>query len=326
MEINRKNAKMWQRIGPRATYGLALQDLIENNGRVYALSGDLGGSSGLSRLMSESPDRYLNVGIAEQNLIGVSAGLAKEGLIPFASSFAPFITHRCEDQIRMNMGYMHLNIKLVGLGSGVSMSILGNSHYGMTDMSVLTATPGMAILSPCDCAELVKCVEAAAEYEGPVYIRMTGEPGMPRVYEEEFEFEIGKTNKLRSGDDVLILATGSMVHKSLDAAKKLEDNDIKCDVYDIHTVKPLDETVFMEVSNRKLMVTAEEHSVIGGLGSSVNKYVANHGLGIKVINIGLPDAYVDSGSYEYMLEELGLTVDSLVSNIEKELNDGKKVD
>ena len=165
MEVNKRSIKMWSRLGPRATYGLAMLDLIEKDERIYALSGDLGGSSGLQRLMETHPDHYLNTGIAEQNLLGVSAGLAKEGLIPFASSFAPFITHRCADQIRMNMGYMHLNIKTVGLGSGISMGILGNSHYGAEDLAFMKSVPGMTILSPCDCAELVKCVEAAAEYE-----------------------------------------------------------------------------------------------------------------------------------------------------------------
>ncbi|MBO6215062.1 MAG: transketolase [Lachnospiraceae bacterium] len=313
MDITKRNVKMWSRIGPRATYGLALQELISKNNKVYALSADLGASSGLSRLMSEMPDHYLNVGIAEQNLIGVSAGMAREGLIPFASSFAPFITHRCEDQVRMNMGYMHLNIKTVGLGSGISMSILGNSHYGLTDLSVMTAISGMTILSPCDCAELVLCVEKAAEMEGPVYIRMTGEPGMPMVYEEDFGFEIGKAHRLTSGRDVLILATGSMVYQALKASEILNESSIEASVIDMHTIKPLDTSVIDTMY--RLIVTIEEHSAIGGLGSLVCSYIATEGLGIKVLKLGLPDDYLKPGSYEYMLDQVGLTPDRIAEKV-----------
>ena len=317
MEITRKNTKMWSRMGPRAVYGLVMLDLVKRNEKVYALSGDLGNSSGLSRLISEYPDRYFNVGIAEQNLLGVSAGLAKEGLVPFASSFAPFITHRCEDQIRMNMGYMHLNIKTVGLGSGISMSILGNSHYGMTDLSVLAATPGVVILSPCDCAELVMSVEAAARYVGPVYIRMTGEPGMPKIYEESFNFQIGRANKLRSGRDILILATGSMVYRALEAATSLEEHGIEAEVYDMHTIRPLDTSVFSNLVGLKSIVTIEEHSIIGGLGSLVNNHLVKLRDHPPVLNIGLPDAYVKAGSYSYMLDQCGLTAGEIANRIDR---------
>jgi transketolase len=320
MEINKKNAKTWSRLGPRATYGLAMLDLIERNSSVYALSADLGGSSGLARVMEQYPDRYLNTGIAEQNLIGVSAGLAKEGLIPFASSFAPFITHRCADQIRMNMGYMNLNIKTVGLGSGISMSVLGNSHYGLEDISMLRSIPKMTILSPCDCAELVKCVEAAADYKGPVYIRMTGEPGMPRVYEDDFDFEIGKAIKLREGDDILIIATGSMVAKALEAAAILSEQGIEACVTDMHTIKPLDMSVFDGISpNCRLIVTVEEHNVIIGLGAEVCRYAAQYKELPAVYNIGLPDEYLKAGSYDYMLDKYGLTGEKIADSILKRL-------
>ena len=318
MEITKRNTKTWSRMGPRATYGLAIQDLISRNDKVYALSGDLGVSSGLSRLMLESPEHYLNVGIAEQNLIGVSAGLAKEGLIPFASSFAPFITHRCEDQVRMNMGYMHLNIKAVGLGSGISMSILGNSHYGMTDLSVMSAIPQMTILSPCDCAELVLCIENAAEYDGPVYIRMTGEPGMPKIYEEDFGFEIGKANKLRTGKDILIIATGSMVYYSMQAAQILEKYEIDAAVVDVHTIKPFDTSVCD--ADYKMVVTVEEHSRIGGLGSVVDSSIVDNKVCTTVVNIGLPDEFIKPGSYDYLLEKLGLTGEQIARRIIDEYN------
>ena len=320
MEITKKNAKMWSRMGPRATYGLALHDVINRNDRVYALSGDLGSSSGLSRIMTEKPERYLNVGIAEQNLIGVSAGLAKEGLIPFSSSFAPFITHRCEDQIRMNMGYMHLNIKTVGLGSGVSMSILGNSHYGLSDLAIMTAIPGMTIVSPCDCAELAICVEATAEYEGPVYIRLTGTPGMPRVYESHFSFEIGKAIKIREGDDIAIIATGTMVYFSIVAADILSKNGIEATVIDMHTIKPLDNRAIDDVMDKRLIVTVEEASIVGGLGSAVAEYIAIKRIKPAQLMLGLRDCFPHAGSYQSLLEQCRLTGDQIAEDIQTALH------
>lgn len=320
MEINARNTKRWSILGPRAVYGMAMLDLVENNDKVYALSADLGVSSGMSRLMSAHPDRFLNPGIAEQNMIGVSAGLAQDGLIPFASSFAPFITHRCADQVRMNMGYMHLNVKTVALASGVSMGTAGNSHYGLDDLSFMRSIPGMTILSPCDCAEVVKCIEAAAEYEGPVYIRLTGEAGMPRVYEDDFDFTIGKSNTLRDGEDVLIIATGSMVREALDAAEDLEESGISATVVDMHTIKPLDTEIFENMSDKcKLIVTVEEHNIYGGLGSAVCQYTATRNNMPRVKCIGLPDEYLKAGAYPYMLEKYGLTKESVANAIEGEL-------
>ena len=316
MEINRKNSKCWSRLGPRATYGLAMLDLIKRKSNIYALSADLGGSSGLGRLMEQYPDHYLNVGIAEQNLLGVAAGLAKEGLIPFASSFAPFITHRCADQIRMNMGYMHLNIKTVGLGSGISMGVLGNSHYGADDLAFLRSIPGMTILSPCDCAELVMCLEAASEYEGPVYIRMTGEPGMPQVYEEDFEFKIGQYNKVKDGEDVLLIATGSMVYQAVEAANILDEKGISATVVDVYTIKPFDITVFDEIKDTcKLVVTIEEHNIISGLGAEINRHMAARMNVPPVLNIGLPDEYYKAGSYDFMLENYELKPEKIAKRV-----------
>ncbi len=320
MEITSKNARQWSRFGPRATYGMTMYDLVEKDERIYALSADLGGSSGLNRLMNAHPDRYMNVGIAEQNLIGVSAGLAKEGLVPFASSFAPFITLRCADQVRMNMGYMHLNIKTVGLGSGVSMGGLGNSHYGLEDIAFMRSIPGMTVLCPADCSELVKAVEAAAQYEGPVYIRLTGEPGMPVIYDTEYDYEIGEAITLCEGGDVAIIATGSMVYTSLKASELLEADGISCSVVDMHTVKPLDtDTVKKLAVASKLVVTVEEHSIVGGLGSAVAQEISAMDSPPRLLTIGLPDSYLSSGSYQYMLKRYGLTAEDIVKKVISQL-------
>lgn len=318
LEITKKNARQWSRLGPRAVYGMAIYNLVESNDRVYAMSADLGGSSGLKRLIGTYPDRYLNVGIAEQNLIGVAAGLAKEGLIPYASSFAPFITMRCADQIRMNMGYMHLNIKAVGLGSGVSMGYLGNSHYGVEDIAVMRAIPGMTILSPADCGELVKCVYAAAKHDGPVYIRLTGEPGMPVVYKDEFDFSIGHGRILRQGDGVAIIATGSMVDQAVKVAEALSENNINATVVDMCTVKPLDEDLLAGLADtHNIIFTVEEHSVINGMGASISQFYSKTKIRPQVINLGLPDVYFKCGDYQYMLDKCGLSVQNIISVILK---------
>ena len=315
LDITEKKAKQWARLGPRAVYGLAMLDLIERNDRVYALSADLGSSSGLQLVMKTYPERYLNVGIAEQNLIGIAAGMAKEGLIPFASSFAPFITLRCADQVRMNMGYMCLNIKTVGLGSGVSMGYLGNSHYGLEDIAVMRAIPNLTILSPADCTELVKAVDAAAQIEGPVYIRLTGIPGMPIVYSHDYEYKIGNANILREGSHIALIATGSMVAVALQVSDLLKERGISSTVIDMHTIKPIDSKAIESVRNLKMIVTMEEHSIIGGLGSAVSECLGEFSNRPELIRIGLPDKYLKAGDYSYMLDQCGLSANTIVDKI-----------
>ena len=320
MKFDFKMARQWSRLGPRATYGMAMLDLMNENENVYALSADLGGSSGLQRVAKQYPGRYLNTGIAEQNLIGVSAGFAKEGLIPFASSFAPFITMRCADQVRMNMGYMHLNIKTVALCSGVSMSLLGNSHYGNEDLALMRSIPGMTILSPADCGQLVQMVKAAAEINGPVYIRLTGEPGMPIVYRESEGYEIGTAILHAEGTDVTFVATGSMVARACDAKKLLEEKGLSVGLIDMHTIKPLDTACLDRAcANSRMIVTVEEHGKIGGLGSAVAEYICQSGYRVQMKMFGAPDAYLKAGDYAYMLQQMGLTAEQIADSIVEEL-------
>ena len=316
IDLGKKNIRKISMLGPRAVYGMALTDLVAENNKVYAVSADLGVSSGLARLMDSMPDRYINVGIAEQNMIGIAAGMAKEGLIPFVSSFAPFASLRCADQIRMNMGYMHLPVKITALGSGVSMGLLGYSHYGLEDIALLRAIPNIVILSPADCASVAKAVYAAADIEEPVYIRLTGEPGMPVVYNEEPVFNIGKANVLKEGNDIAIISTGSMVRQSLDAASLMEEMGYSVSAIDMHTIKPLDfETVDCIARKSQFVVTVEEHSKIGGLGSAVAEYLLEAGINVHFLRIGLNDRYGKAGDYKYMLEQNGLTKGKIVDLI-----------
>ena len=321
MKITGKENKQWSRLGSRATYGQAILMLAEKLDNLMVLSADLGNSSGLDRFKATYPEKFLNIGIAEQNMIGVAAGLAKEGSIVFASSFAPFITMRAAEQVRMNMGYMDLNIKTVAIGSGVSMSFLGNSHFGLEDAAIMRSIPNMTVVSPADCAEIVKTVFAAAEYPHPMYIRLTGAVGFPVVYEDDYDFQIGKAVEIRSGTDVSIVATGSMVYESLEAAKILHEEGISVSVLNMHTIKPIDTNALdILISKGKTIFTIEEHSITGGLGSAVAEYVSSIPNSPVVNRIGLPDEFVITAEYRYILEKYGLLGAQIAISIKEKLN------
>jgi len=319
IEINLKNARQWSRLGSRGVLGQAILSLAETKKNLMVLSADLGTSSGFSRFMNAYPDNFLNLGISEQNMIGVAAGLAKEGFVVFATSFAPFISMRCSEQIRMNLGYMNLNIKVVALGSGVAMAFLGNSHYGIEDASIMRSIPNLTVVSPADCGEIVKTVFAAAEYEGPMYIRLTGEANVPIVYKEDYNFEIGKAITLREGSDITIIANGTMVHESLEAAKLLELQGLSATVVNMHTIKPLDASVIDKaVASSKMIVTVEEHSVIGGLGGAIAEYKTALRNAPPQLIMGMPDKFGKVGEHRYLLEKYGLTAERIADRIVKQ--------
>lgn len=315
-EIGKNRAKLWSRLGARVTFGQAVLEMARQRDDFCVLSADLCQSSGLTKFREEFPDRFINAGIAEQNMIGLAAGLAKDGTNVFATSFAPFVTMRACEQVRMNMGYMQLNIKTVGIGSGLAMERLGNSHYGIEDASVMRAIPGMTVIEPCDGAEIMKAVEALCDYGGPAYLRLTGGPGLPVVYEEDFGFRIGKAVKIREGKDVAVIAAGSMVHYALEAAGLLAEKGISAAVIDMHTVKPLDTAAVDEETDKKLIVTLEEATVIGGLGSAVAEHLAAKRDGPPQLILGIQDCFPHAGSYSYLLEQCGLTGEQIAENIE----------
>jgi len=316
MQINPTNAKMWARFGSRATYGQAILALAEHCENLVVMSADLGNSSGLDRFKSGYPEKFVNVGIAEQNLVGVAAGIAKEGFVVFASSFAPFISMRASEQIRMNLGYMGANVKAVAIGSGLSMGFLGNSHFGIEDAAVMRAIPGITVVSPADCSEIVKTVFAAARFDGPMYIRLTGGPGNPAVYLDDYDFEIGKAVRLRSGSDVTFVACGTMVYESIKAAEILAEKGLSVGVVNMHTIKPLDEEILSELFNStRLLVTVEEHSVIGGLGSAVAEFKAGVKVAPPQLIIGLPDYFGKTGEYDFMKERYGLLGSAIAERV-----------
>lgn len=308
-------------LGKRGTFGTALTELAPEVDNLMAISADFARSSGLERFSHTYPEKFLNVGIAEQNLIGIASGLASEGLNVFATSFASFITTRSYEQVKIHCGYMKHPIKVVGLASGFGVQQQGNTHYGLDDICLMRAIPNLTILSPADSTEVVKATQALMTYDAPVYLRLCGEAGDPMVYKEDYDFEIGKAVILREGADVTIVATGTLVYQSLQAAKKLAEEGVECTVINMHTVKPLDsEAIDQYCHDCKLVVTAEEGFVTGGLGAAVSETIIQGGKHIPVMDIiGLTD-FPHAGSYKYMLDQTGLDAAHIVERIKNRLS------
>ena len=219
LSLNRNLARQWSRIGPRGIYGQSLLSIAEAEEDIFAISADLGNSSGLDRFKGKFNERFINIGIAEQNMIGFSSGLSTLGFNVFVSSFAPFITMRAGEQVRMNLSYMQSNVKIVAIGSGISMGFLGNSHFGLEDISIIRSLPNIPIISPCDCFEVYKAVEALSKLQGPAFLRLTGAAPSPIINDNDYEFIIGKSIELVKGNDLLILSHGSIIGNCIKAAK-----------------------------------------------------------------------------------------------------------
>ena len=223
---------------------------------------------------------------------------------------------RASEQVRMNLGYMQLNVKTVGIGSGVAMGFLGNSHFGIEDAAVMRAIPGMTVVTPADCGEIVKVVNAAADHIGPMYIRLTGGPNNPIVYSEEYEYILGKAIQLREGSDVAIIANGSMVARSLSAADLLAKEQVSVSVFNFHTIKPLDFDCLSRIATKyRKVIVVEEHSVVGGLGGAIAEHWITYETPPQVRILGLPDYFGKTGEYEFLLERYGLTSSGIAASI-----------
>lgn len=324
MEIKKLDVRTWSMLGQRGTFGNALERLGEEYEDIIALSADLCNTSGLDRFAAKFPERFLNVGIAEQNLVGVAAGIADTGKIPFATTFANFASLRACEMVRHFMGYMQCNVKLVGFGAGFAMEYFGNTHYGIEDIAAICAIPNIIILSPADGMEVVKCVEAAIQHEGPVYLRLAGVINHPIVYRDNFDFKIGKAVELVEGKDTALIATGTMVSTALEVSKALRENGISCRVIDMHTVKPLDVDTVKKCLETRLIVTIEEHSVRGGLGSAVAEALAEES-NKALLRLGVT-GYIKAGEYSYMLEQHELTVEKITQKIIKKYEEEERRD
>lgn len=322
-EISKRQARLWSRIGARATLGQAILELANTDDDLIAISADLGRSSGFGPLVAKHPGKFINAGIAEQNMIGVSAGFSKLGYNVYATSFAPFLSYRASEMIRMNLSYMKIPVNLVGLASGLALGFLGNSHFGLEDISIFKTFPEINIFSPADCSEIFKIIELTSKLKEPCYIRLTGGVNFPIVYEVDYNFEFGKFKSVfSSGNEVHIYATGSLVYHCREAAKLLEDDGINCKVFNVHTIRPFDSRSFLENCSKspKLIVSAEEHFIDGGLGSLILEEIYKIRIPrLSLLKIGIPNSYLKSGEYEFLMNEYGLNSRSIFNSIKKEL-------
>ncbi len=302
----------------RQAYGEALVELGRQNNNIVVLDADLTKSTKTNLFQEAFPERHINVGIAEADLIGTAAGLATCGKIPFASTFAMFAAGRAFEQIRNTVAYPKLNVKIAPTHAGISVGEDGGSHQSVEDISLMRSIPGMVVLSPADATETKKMIFAAAEYNGPVYIRM-GRLDVPVLFDDSYDFQIGVANTIKEGTDVTILATGLMTARALEAAEKLQDEGVSVRVVNVGTIKPLDgETVLKAAQETKFIVTAEEHSVIGGLGSAVSEFLSEtHPTLVK--KVGIYDVFGQSGKAEELLEKYELTSTKLISVIKETL-------
>ena len=303
----------------RQAYGEALVELGQINKDVVVLDADLTKSTKTNLFQEKFPERHFNVGIAEADLIGTAAGLATCGKVAFASTFAMFAAGRGFEQIRNTVAYPKLNVKIAPTHAGISVGEDGGSHQSVEDIALMRSIPGMVVLSPADAVETKKMVFAAAEYNGPVYIRM-GRLDVDTIFDEAtYDFQIGIANTLRDGKDVTIAATGLMTAEALKAADILAQEGISVRVINVGTIKPLDgETILKAAQETKFIITAEEHSVIGGLGSAVSEFLSEvHPT--KVKKLGIYDKFGQSGKANELLEKYELTAAKLVAMVKENM-------
>tara|TARA_B110001452_G_C15205929_1_gene418365 strand:- start:424 stop:1389 length:966 start_codon:yes stop_codon:yes gene_type:complete len=317
MIIDQKKIKMWSTIGSRATFGMALLEISKDIEELMVLSSDVSTSAGLDRFRKLHPEKYVELGISEQNMIGVATGLSAENYNVVTTTFAPFQTIRCCEQIKINLGYMKHKVTLVGLASGLALGNLGYTHCCVEDIGILRTIPNITILSPADSFETVKCLQHSLKSEGSVYIRLTGTANNPIIYNEDYDFKIGESIKVRDGKDITIFCTGRMVYNSLKVAEILEEKNISAKVINMHTIKPIDKKAIEEAQNSKIVFSVEEHNIIGGLGSAIAEHFSSLKNNTKLIRLGVMDTYSSGGSYEYLQKIHGLSTTNIVNTILK---------
>ena len=293
-------------IATRDAYGQALAELGALNDKVVVLDADLSKSTKTNDFKKVYPERFFNMGIAEQNLLGTAAGFAAAGKIPFASSFAVFAVGRAYDQIRNSIAYPKLNVKIAATHAGLTVGEDGGSHQMLEDIALMRALPNMTVIVPADGVETKQVIMAAAKYVGPVYIRL-GRPKVPVLFDETYKFEIGKGVVLKEGTDVTLVATGIMVSKAAEAAEALAAEGISAAVVNISTIKPLDNALITEMAQKTgAVVTCEEHNIYGGLGSAVAEVLVEN-CPVPMARVGVEDSFGESGLPDQLLEKYGLT-------------------
>ena len=303
-----------KKIATRDSYGKALAELGAQYDNLVVLDADLAGATKTGTFLKAFPERHFDCGIAEANMICMAAGMSTTGLVPFASSFAMFAAGRAFEQVRNSIGYPNLNVKIGATHGGISVGEDGASHQCCEDFALMRSIPGMVVMSPADDVEAKAMVRAAYEHVGPVYMRF-GRAAVPVIHEDDFQFQIGKGEVLRDGSDVAIIANGLMTYEALVAAEELAKDGIHAMVINMGTIKPLDEELVLEAARKcGKIVTAEEHSIIGGLGEAVASLLAEK-LPTIVKRVGVNDEYGHSGPAGALLKQFGLSAENLVNTV-----------
>lgn len=304
----------------REVWGETLAELGDTNSDILVLDGDLATSTKADIFARRHPERFLQMGIAEQNMVGVAAGLASMGYVPWLSSFAVFLTHRALDQIRLLVAQPHANVK-VGAGyGGLLTGLTGKTHQDIQDLAIMRAMPGITVLAPADEVECAAMTRWATDFDGPVYLRLTRDPA-PELFDSTYRFEPGRVYQLREGTDVLLISTGPQTSRCLEAAVILESSGVSAGVLHVPSIKPVDvETIVAAIDPSSLVVSVEEHSVIGGLGGLIAEILTAH-LPRRLVRIGLEDCWGESAPNEFLLEKHGLTAARIADRARLELQD-----
>jgi len=302
------------RIPMRDGYGEALLELCRRHDEIIVLDADVAQSTRTNWVMDQCPDHFIDMGIAEQDMVGTAAGMALAGLVPFISTYGVFLTGRAWDQIRNAVCYNGLNVKLGGAHAGISVGPDGASHQALEDVALMRVVPGMTVIVPCDSMETYKATMAVYDYPGPCYVRFGRDP-VPVLTDKDTPFTIGKARLVRPGTDVTILANGTMVYQSLAAAEKLQQEGLSARVVDVHTVKPLDEQLILDCARETgAIVVCEEHQRIGGLGGAVCELLAGYMLA-PVRLVGMHDSFGESGWPEELIDAYGMSVENIIQAV-----------
>ena len=319
IEITKKNIRVWSMLGMRRILGPAIKDLVEQDRRVLFATADTGRYYAYDDLLRTYPENVVDVGISEQNLIGASAGLQNEGFNVYAVTYATFLTARALDQIRVSLGYMGIGVKLIGEAGGMCDGNFSATHMGLEDISNVRNIPNMRVITPADGMELVKTLTALRDAEYPAYVRMTGRFPIPVIYKEDYDFRIGKAVTLREGKDIAFVSNGTLLGDVLKAADLLAEQGVDCKVVNLHTVKPLDEEALREIAGYKLVVTAEEHLLYGGLGSALAEFYAQEPVRPRMLMLSVGTEYPRAAEYPDLLKKCGLDAESMANRIIEEI-------
>lgn len=307
---------MSKTIATRDAYGKALVELGKENKDIVVLDADLSKSTKTAGFYNEFPERFFNMGIAEADLMGTAAGFAAAGKIPFASTFAIFATGRAYDQIRNSIGYPKLNVKIAATHAGLTVGEDGATHQALEDIALMRVIPNMTVIVPADGPEAEQAIRAAADMKGPVYIRL-GRPNLPVLNSDDYKFELGKGVVLKEGNDVTIVATGVMVSVAVEAAELLSKDGVNAEVVNIHTIKPIDKDLLVKSAQKTgAVVTAEEHNIMGGLGSVVSEVLGQYAP-TPIEMVGTEDTFGESGTPNELLEKYGLTAEKIAEKAKR---------